>query len=218
MDIRRLIAENWPIKLASFVLALTLWFYVTSKGKAEISLTVPLELRNAPQGMAVVGNVPGTIEVRLQGQERALRDTATAKQVVGSVDLGAAREGENRLHLSPDDIRKPAGVAVTYLAPAEIDVRLERVVQRSMRVQAVVQGRPAPGYRYMGATVKPYRLTLEGPSSVIRAFTTLQTQPIDIEGAKGPVTSEPRIDYQGKPVKILEQDITVTVIVEKERS
>jgi YbbR domain-containing protein len=217
MDLRRIIAENWPIKLASLVLALTLWFYVTSKGKTEISLTVPLELRNAPQGMAVVGNVPATIEVRLQGQERALRDTAAAMQVVGSLDLGTAREGDNRIHLSPDDIRKPAGVAVTYLAPAEIDVRLERVVQKSLRLQAVVQGRPAPGWRYRGAAVRPARLTLEGPTSVIRTFLLLRTQPIDIEGAKGPVTVEPRIDYQGKPVKILDQDIRVTVIIEKEQ-
>jgi len=217
MDIRRLIAENWPTKLASLVLAVTLWFYVTSKGKTEVTLTVPLVLRNAPQGMAVVGDVPGKIEVRLQGQERALRDTSTTKQVFGSLDLTQAREGENRLRLSPDDIRKPAGVAVTYLAPAEVDVRLERVVQRSLRLQAVVQGRPAPGYRFRGAAVKPSRLTLEGPSSVVRAFLTLQTQPIDIEGANGPLTVEPRIDYQGKPVKILEQDISVTVIIEKER-
>jgi YbbR domain-containing protein len=216
MDIRRLIVENWPTKLASLVLAVTLWFYVTSKGKTEVSLTVPLELRNAPQGMAVVGNVPGKIEVRLQGQERALRDTATTRQVVGSLDLGTAREGDNRVRLSPDDIRRPAGVAVTYLAPSEIDVRLERVVQRTMRLQAAVQGRPAPGYRYRGATVNPSRLTLEGPSSVVRAFTILATQPIDIEGAKESLTVAPRIDYQGKPVKILEQDISVTIAVEKE--
>jgi len=77
MDIRRLIAENWPTKLASLVLAVTLWFYVTSKGKTEVTLTVPLVLRNAPQGMAVVGDVPGKIVVRLQGQERAIRDTST---------------------------------------------------------------------------------------------------------------------------------------------
>lgn len=216
-DIRRMIAENWPLKLASLVLAVTLWFYVTSKGKTEISLTVPLALRNAPQGMAVVGDVPGTVEVRLQGQERALRDTATAKQVAGSVDLEQAKEGVNRIHLSPDDIQRPAGVTVTYLAPSEIDVKLERVVQRSLRLQPRIQGQPAPGYRFRGAAVKPVLLTLEGPSSVIGTFTVLRTLPIDIDDARDDFTVTPRIDYQGKPVRILEPDITVTINIEKER-
>jgi YbbR domain-containing protein len=113
MDIRKIFHENWPIKLASLVLAVTLWIYVTSKGKTEMSLTVPLELRNIPQDMAVVGDVPGTIEIRLQGQERALRDIAAGKKVVGIVDLGRGKEGENIIHLSPDDIRRPSGALVT---------------------------------------------------------------------------------------------------------
>ena len=79
--------ENWGIKLVSLGLSLTLWFYVTSKGKTEMTLTVPLELRNIPQNMAVVGNVAGSLEVRVQGQERVLRDITIVKKVVGIIDL-----------------------------------------------------------------------------------------------------------------------------------
>lgn len=217
MDLRRILLENWPIKLASLLFAVTLWFYVTSKGKSELSLTVPLELRNVPQGMAVVGDVPAVIEVRLQGQERALRDISFSKKVMGTVDLSRAREGENRLHLSPDDIRRPAGVSVTYLAPMEIDVRLERLLQRAFRLKAVTQGRPAPGYGLAGMTVKPPKITLEGPAGVIQTFTRLQTMPIDITDLKNPTTVVPRIDYQGKTVRVVEPEISVTIDIQKER-
>jgi len=213
---KRILLENWPIKLASLVLAVTLWFYVTSKGKSELSLTVPLELRNVPQGMAVVGDVPASIEVRLQGQERALRDISSSKRVLGFVDLSKALEGENRIHLSPDDIRRPAGVSVTYLSPMEILVRLERLLQRTFRLKAVLRGRPAPGYRVSGVTVTPSRITLEGPAGVIESFSRLETMPIDITDLRDQTTLTPRIDYQGKTVRVLEPEISVTILINKE--
>jgi YbbR domain-containing protein len=217
MDIRRIFIENWPIKLASLVLAVTLWIYVTSKGKTEMSITAPLELRNIPQGMVVVGDVPGSLEVRLQGQERALRDIAAGKKVVGTVDLVRGKEGENIIHLSPDDIRKPAGVLVTHLNPFEIAVMLDRLDRKTIRLKPVLTGKPAPGYRVRDVSVNPLRVTLEGPAGVIGSFAVLQTLPIDVNGMHETTTVEPRIDFQGKPVKVLEEDIGVTITLQKER-
>jgi len=217
MDIRRFFLENWPIKLASLLLAVTLWFYVTSKGKTELSLTVPLELRNIPQNMAVVGDVPATIEVRLQGQERALRDIATGKKVVGTVDLGRGKEGQNVVHLSPDDIRKPSGVLVTHLNPFEISVKLDRLVRKTLRLRPALFGRPARGCRLGNVSVTPSRVTLEGPAEIIGSFTKLQTVPVDVSGMRESAAREARIDFQGKPVKVLEQDIRITITIEKER-
>jgi YbbR domain-containing protein len=217
MDLRRIFLENWPIKLASLLLAVSLWFYVTSKGKTEMSLTVPLELRNIPRGMAVVGDVPGAVEARLQGQERALREIAAGKKVVGAVDLSLAKEGENSIRISSDDIQKPSGVTVTHLSPYEIVVNLDRIIRTTIRLRPVLTGTPARGYRLGTVSVTPPRITLEGPQGSVRAFTSLQTLPIEIAGMKEPVTVEPRIDYQGKPVKIIEQDIHVHIGIQKER-
>jgi YbbR domain-containing protein len=217
MDIRRIFLENWPIKLASLILAVTLWIYVTSKGKTELSLTAPLEFRNIPRDMAVVGDVPGKIEVRLQGQERALRDIATSKKVVCAVDLSRGREGANLVRISPDDIRKPSGVLVTHLAPFEIIVKLEHLVRKTFRLKPILHGKPAAGYRVAGVSARPSKITLEGPEGVIRTFSALRTMPIDITGMKENATVEPRIDFQGKPVKVLEQDISITITLQKER-
>lgn len=217
MDLRRIFLENWPIKLASLVLAVSLWFYVTSKGKTEMSLTVPIELRNIPQEMAVVGDVPGAVEARFQGQERALREIAAGKKMVGAVDLSLAKEGENIIRISPDDIRRPSGVLVTHLSPYEIIVKLDRIVRKTIRLKPVINGTPAAGYRIGNVSVSPPKITLEGPLGSIGALTTLQTMPIDITGMKEPVTVDPRIDYRGRPVKIIEQDIRIHIGIQKER-
>jgi YbbR domain-containing protein len=217
IDLRGAFTKNWPLKLVSLVMAVTLWFFVTSKGKTELTITVPLELRNIPQDMAVVGDVPGMIEVRLQGQERLLRDITPGKKVYGTLDIGRARQGENAMHLSPDDIKRPAGVQVTNIAPSEISVKLEQLVQRTFRLLPLIQGTPAPGYRFVSAVARPARITLEGPASIVRTFTRLRTLPIDITELKTRTEVSPRVDYQGKPVKILEQDISVTIVIQKEQ-
>lgn len=213
--IRKALTDNWGIKLLSLGLSLTLWLYVTSKGKTELTLRIPLELRNVPQGMAVVGDVAGSMEVRLQGQERALRDITTGKKVVGIIDLTMARVGENTIRISPDDIRRPSGVAVTYLSLPEVRLRLERLEQKSFRLRPLLHGQPAEGYRVGKISVTPLRITVEGPISVLKTLKNLHTMPIDIEGASENMTVEPKIDYQGKQVKIIDRNISVRITLER---
>jgi len=215
MDYRKLLFDNWGIKLVALGLSLTLWFYVTSKGKTEITLTVPLEIRNIPQGMTVVGDVAGSLEVRVQGQERVLRDISIGKKVVGILDLSMTKVGENTVSISPDDIRRPAGVTVAHMSLSEIKVKLEPIIRKLIRLRPVLRGTPAAGYRLAGITVTPPKITVEGPEGVISTLVVLQTMPIDVQGTQESVTVEPKIDYQGQSVKILDKNIVVRVNIER---
>lgn len=215
MNVRGWIAGNWGIKLLSLGLSLTLWFYVTSTGKTELTLKVPIELRNIPAGMTVVGDVPGSIDVRMQGQERVLRDGSISKRIMAVLDLSMTREGDNIVRISPDDIRRPSGTLVTHLSQYGVKVKLERLARKSFRLRPVLYGAPAAGYRLAGTDVIPPRIVLEGPASVLKMLHTLQTMPIDIQKAKQSVTVEPKIDYQGKPVKLVEKNIAVRVSIER---
>jgi YbbR domain-containing protein len=215
MNIRPIITDNWGIKLISLGLSLTIWFYVTSKGKTEMTLTVPLELRNIPQNMAVVGPVASSLEVRVQGQERVLRDITSGKKIVGILDLSMTKEGENIVRLSPDDISRPSGVAVNHMSLSEVKVRLEPLIRKTFRLKPIVYGSPASGYHLRNIVISPQRVTVEGPSSVVKMLDSLQTMPIDIQGAAENKTIEPKIDYQGQPVKILDNNIEMRIIVER---
>jgi YbbR domain-containing protein len=215
MNLRGMLVENWGIKLISLGLSLMLWFYVTSKGKTEMTLTVPLELRSIPQNMAVVGNVAGSLEVRMQGQERLLRDITTGKKLVGILDLSMTKEGENVVRLSPDDISRPSDVVVTHMSLSEVKVRLEPLIRKTFRLKPVVHGAPASGYRLKNIVITPTKITVEGPSSVVKMLDSLQTMPIDIQGAEESRSIEPKIDYQGQSVKLLEKNVEVRIIIER---
>jgi YbbR domain-containing protein len=125
------------------------------------------------------------------------------------------RVGENTVRISPDDIRHPSGVTVTYLSPSEIRVKLEAIERKTIRLKPVLRGVPAGGYRLAKIAVDPPRVTVEGPASVIRSLEDLETMPIDIQGAKDDITVDPKIDYRGRQVKILEKNITVRMSVER---
>jgi YbbR domain-containing protein len=213
--LRAWIFDNWSIKLLSLGLSLTLWFYVTSTGKTELTLSIPIEIRNIPAGMIVVGDVIGSIDVRMQGQERVLRDGAFVKKAVAVLDLSTAREGENAVRISPDDIKRPGGTTVTHLSQSEVSVRLERLVRKSLRLKPVLLGIPASGYRLAGTSVIPSRIMMEGPESVMKMISIMETMPINIQKANQSVTVEPRIDYQGKPVKLMEKNVAVRVTIER---
>jgi YbbR domain-containing protein len=215
MNVRNILFDNWGIKLVSLGLSLTLLFSVTSKGKTEMTLTVPLELRNIPKDTAVVGNIAGSLEVRIQGQERVLRDITVADKMVGVLDLSLTKVGENTVHISPDDIKRPAEVTVTHMSLSEIKVKLEPLVRKSFRLQPVLHGAPAAGHRLAKIIVLPPKITVEGPESLMTALSRLQTLPIDIQGAKETMSVEPKIDYQGQPMKLLEKNIKIRIIIER---
>jgi len=215
MNIRKVLLDNWGIKLVSLGLSLALWFYVTSKGKSEMTITVPLELRNIPAETVVVGDVVGSLEVRLQSQERELRDISVGKKVVGVIDLSMTNIGENLVHISPDDIRRPSGVTVAHISPAEIAVKLEPLVRQTFRLRPVLHGAPASGFRISKIVITPPKITVEGPESAMKALDKLQTMPIDVQGAEESLAVEPKIDYQGQPVKILEKNISVGIQIER---
>jgi len=217
MDFRRIFFENWGIKLVSLVFAITLWFYVTSTGKTEMTLTVPLELRNIPHGMTVVGDVTSAVEIRVQGQERVLSDSGFAKKVAGILDLSMTKAGENIVRISPDDIRRPDGVMVTHMSVSEVRVKLEPLVRRVFRLRPILHGAPAAGYRLAGVAVIPVKIAVEGPAGVMKRLDKIETMPIDIQGAKENLTVEPKVDYQGQPVKLLEKSIIVRVAIERVR-
>lgn len=215
MDVRKILFENWSIKLLSLALSVSLWFYVTSKGKTEMTLTVPLELRNIPQDMAVVGNVAGALDVRVQGQERVLRDITIGKKVFGALDLSLTKVGENIVPISPDDIRRPSGVTVMHISQSEVKVKLEPLVRKTFRLKPILHGLPAAGYRVRKTTVTPPRIIAEGPESIIKTLESLQTMPIDVQGANANLTIEPKIDYQGKSIKIIDTNISVRLTIER---
>jgi len=62
--------ENLGLKASAVLIALVLWFFVTSRGQSEISLDAPVEFKNMPQGLEMVNSTSKTVAVTVRGQEQ----------------------------------------------------------------------------------------------------------------------------------------------------
>src|SRR5512141_1342487 len=117
--LKRLIFDNFVIKLFSLIFAIILWLHVVSRGTAEVNFVVPLELRDIPEDMMVVGEVPGYADVRLQGQEAAVR-RLSVKDVRAFLALSGVRPGESVHYLTPADVTVPGNIRVTGITPPQV--------------------------------------------------------------------------------------------------
>ena len=102
--------------MLAIALAVLLWLTVAGEHTVERSLRVPLEFRNVPPALEIVGNAPDNVDVRVRGSS-ALLSRLQAGEIVAVLDLGSARSGSRLFHIRNDEVRAPFGVEVRRCCP-----------------------------------------------------------------------------------------------------
>ena len=115
------IFRNFGTKVLSIGLAALLWGLVAGQREAERSLRVPLEYRNIPPELELLGEPASLVDVRVRGSSGVLGELRGA-DLVAVLDLRTARPGRRLFHLLPDDIAVPAGVKVLQATPSPLQV------------------------------------------------------------------------------------------------
>lgn len=200
------------LKLLAVLIALVLWLTVAGEHIVERTLRVPLELRNVPDQLEIVGDPPMTVDVRLRGSS-ALLGRMDPGDVIAILDLAMARPGSRLFHLRTDEVRRPFGVEVAQITPVTIALELERSGRRSVPVVPAVEGDPAPGYVIGRATATPNNVEVVGPESRLRDLTNATTEPISVAGQRATVTDVVTIGVSDASLR-LAQAQSATVMVE----
>ncbi len=206
------LTENWMLKLLSLVFALILWFFVIGERRVEIGYTVPLELKDIPPDMMIANEVPSLVDVRLSGPRTMLMNLSPSDISI-SVDLSDLKPGLTSFKRLEERLDIPSGLKVTRLSPSFVDVRLDRVITRTVQVEAVFTGTPAKGYALGSVRIKPSRVEVEGAESELKDVNEVPTEPVDIDGVKESFALIVPLDYQGK-YSHLKEDQTVELRVE----
>jgi YbbR domain-containing protein len=191
------LSDNWVLKLLSLAFALVLWFFVMGERKLEVGYTVPLELKNVPKEMMVANEVPSLVDVRLSGP-RTLLMNLSPKDISISVDLVDLKPGMTSFKRLEERLNIPSGVKVTRLSPSFIDVKLERIREKTVPLKVVINGIPAEGFQLGAIRLQPDQVTVEGAESEIKDINEVTTDPVDVEGTKEDFTLMVPISYRGK--------------------
>ncbi|MGB9715787.1 MAG: CdaR family protein [Thermodesulfovibrionales bacterium] len=209
------IFKNLGLKITAVLLSILLWIFATSRGMSEISLDVPLEFKNIPQGLELISYDVKTISLNLKGQERLIR-TIRPTDIRVWVDLSKAKKGEGIYTISKNNIRLPLAVTVKNITPYTVKVRLEESFSKTVRVKPVIVGEPKRGYHIKSVTVVPHNIEIEGSSSKVKKIDKIKTEPLDITGQSKTVTKYLKLDVSGMNIKTEVDEVMVKVIIEKE--
>jgi len=215
--LRAIFFDNLIIKMFSLLFAVVLWMYASTRGQSEINFVVPLELRDMPTGMMLVGGAPHPVDVRLMGDEMTI--SALSSNDVGAfISLAGASPGETLYSLTSANIKAPPSVTITRVSPAEVRLRLDRVLQKQVPVKVKLKGRPARGYRLKEVNSVPESVFATGPKAEMDRLDEVVTEPLDISGLTEGTEKKLRIVLErGSSVSLDVGSVDVVVVIEKRR-
>lgn len=197
------INENWKIKVIALVCALILWFFVMGERQLEVGYSIPIELKNVPQGMVVTNDLPRSVDIRLSGP-RALLSAVSQKDVRLSVDLDGLQPGLTTFSRLDDHLRLPGGIRATRISPSFVDVKLERITDKSVPLRARFSGKLPAGSQLVAVTISPEHVVVEGAEGEVSALVEVLTDRIDLAAVKGSTELSVPLDYRGKYSQVKE--------------
>jgi YbbR domain-containing protein len=200
------------LKFLSVAVAFGLWLAVAGEQTVERSLRVPLELRNRPGGLELVGDVPATVDVRVSGTSGFLSQLGQG-DVLAIVDLAAAKSGRRYFHLTRSQVRAPFGIEVGEVTPGTILLNFERSIIRRVPVEPILEGEPSPGYAVAGRpSVTPTEVDVAGPQSVVMRLKSASTEPVSVAGARAAVKETVAIGVQEASLRLASPGVAVVTV------
>jgi hypothetical protein len=199
------------LKFLSITLAVVIWLLVADQRAVERTVRAPLEFHNVPEGLELINDPPENVEVRVRGTSAVLARLLPS-EVVGVLNLAAARPGTRLFHLLTDEVRVPYGVQVAQVTPATIPLSFEKSGSRIVPVVPAVEGDPAPGYVVGRITSDPAVVEVVGPLSLLGDLKSATTEPVSIDKASRQVRDTVTIGVANDNLRLrLAASATVTV-------
>lgn len=201
------------LKIVAIALATLLWLIVAGDHLVERNMRVPLEFRNTPLALEIVGDPPTEVDVRVRGSSTLLA-RLEPRDVVAVLDLASARPGSRMFHLRTDEVRAPYGVEVAQVVPGTLALDLETSGRRTVPIVPALDGEPAPGFVIGRVTSDPPTVDVEGPESRLKQLTGATTEPVVVTGSSGRVRDVVTVGISDSAVRLVQaQDAAVTVDV-----
>lgn len=206
--------KNLPYKILAVLLALIMWYFVIGEERAEVGLTVPLELINIPRDLIVVNNVVHGIDIRVNGPGSLVR-SLTAESLSKRLDLSNTKAGTVSFSISSEGIPLPRGVKITRINPTQVMVVLQKLMTQKISVKPRIVGKPAPGYEIASVQVNNPQVEIAGPEEVIKNLESLYTKPIEIQGLKTDLKQRTSLDFRNHQIYLIKEiplEVQVNII------
>lgn len=182
----------------------------------ETSSAVPVDIVRgpAPSGIEVGDMAYAPQQVTVSGASAAVRRVAVVR-----VDVTLDPNGldfDQEVQGTPVDASGAAVTGVT-LNPRTVHVTIPLYRDRQSRsvpINPVLAGDPAPGFRVAGVEVSPLTVTLQGEAATLAGLSAADSAPVQIGGATRDVTQKVGFALPTGVTPVTDATVTVVVRIE----
>ncbi len=191
-----LFLKDWLLKILALSFSVLLWSFVVGQEKAEIGISVPLEIVNLPSNLVIASDIPSSIEIRVFGPRSIIKNIAS-KNLTKVIDLKDASPGKELIHLVPDDFTLPRGLKVLRVKPNIIEIELQPLLRKRLQVRPVLINSVADGYEVGRIYVEPRETQVSGAAREVGKLKYLELNPINLKNSRETFTREVSLNFQG---------------------
>lgn len=162
--------QNFHLKITAFILAILLWVVIVSTENRfyDLPTEVPVQVFNMAEEIALAGKVPG-VKLALRTADPLLVAKLSAQDFDAYIDLRDVGVGHRKVPVSVTS--KNPQVTIFKVEPREVEIDLEPVKQKLVRLTQKVSGAPAKGFRLDAVTLQPATVTVSGAESILKSIT-----------------------------------------------
>ena len=175
------IAENWPVKVLSVVLAIVLFVFHQTSTMQNRFFSVPLHVET-DGNYTPSSSYEHTIRVGMRGEANSIYPILE-NDIEAYIDLKGNEKGT---YHAPVQIRKKGtalGVDPLELTvePIEVSLTIDHKVSKYVPIAANTRGNLKDGYTLASSSLTPPQVVIDGPSDVVSAIAVLSTGYIDLD-------------------------------------
>ncbi|MBM4423396.1 MAG: hypothetical protein FJ030_08385 [Chloroflexi bacterium] len=217
----RWLLRNLSALLLSLALAVTIWVVAINEEdpfeEKVFADPVPITITHLPQGMVIVGSPRLAADIRVRAPQ-SVWASLKIDQLHVVADLSNAAPGTVTVPLAA--VVDAPHTLITNIAPQEIQLTLEPIINRELPLRLEINGEPATGYKLREVATAPESVIVSGPASAADSVSELIAQ-VDVSNAKQTVTEVvgvTPVNAAGQPVfgiTLAPSTVAVTVPVEQ---
>jgi diadenylate cyclase len=122
--------HRWPVKIAALGLVCLFWLLLAGQQNFEVTIRVPLEVKNLPEKIEVLEPVNPEIAITVQGLRKDA-STLSRRNVHAEVDLSMASFGNRAFRITRDRIILPNDrIKVVSIEPPLMEFRLRETLKK----------------------------------------------------------------------------------------
>lgn len=214
MKININIKKNLGIKIASLIFALFLWFLVSSSEYITTSVYAPIDIDHLKKGYIAITNEK-MINLALKGNSLVLKGI-DSNSVKVEIDVSSFKPGKTKYIIKERDFKIPPGVQVLNYQPREVEVFIDKLIEKDLKVMPSIIGKIKDGLYLEGIYLKPEYVTVTGALSILSNMSYVETMPVNLSDISEDKNIEVPIKLVDGVKKVNPQSIEVTIDVEEE--